>query len=138
MTQAALDFAAAIVREHVPASEPIRALQIGNFVGVSLSYVSATLRALHPDSVVVSMDPNITHRAIADPQSHVLALLGHFDLLRNNAVVTGYSLEQSSAPAPMPAASAARRWPAAATSPSALRTQERPHRIRRTRCHRTR
>jgi len=95
MPQAALDFAAAIVREHVPAGEPTRALQIGNFVGVSLSYVSATLRALHPDSVVVSIDPNITHRAIADPQSHVLALLGHFDLLRNNAVITGYSLEQN-------------------------------------------
>lgn len=95
MPQDALDFAAGLLREHLPSGRPIRALQVGNFVGVSLAFVSATLRDLHPGSVVVSVDPNITHRRIENPLGHVLALLGHFDLLTHNAVITGYSLEQN-------------------------------------------
>lgn len=95
MPQDALDFAAGILREHLPSGRPIRALQVGNFVGVSLAHVSATLRDLDPASVVMSVDPNITHRGIENPLAHLLALLGHFDLLANNVIVTGYSLEQN-------------------------------------------
>lgn len=95
MPESSLDYAAGLMREHLPRDRPVIGLHVGTFVGVSLAYTSATLRELHPQSVVVSVDPNIEHRGIANPMSHVLALLGEFDLLASNLVITGYSLEQS-------------------------------------------
>jgi methyltransferase family protein len=86
---------AAVVSNHLPSSRPVRALHVGNFVGVSLCYLSWLFRERHPESLVVSIDPNITHRGIEDPQAHVLALLHHFDLLRNNLIIPGYTLEQT-------------------------------------------
>jgi predicted O-methyltransferase YrrM len=41
----------------------------------------------------VSIDPNLTHLEVEDPQAHVLALLAEFGLHRNNLVICGYSLE---------------------------------------------
>jgi hypothetical protein len=90
-----LAYLAAVVSDRLPSKRPVRALHIGNFVGVSLCYVSLLLRDRHPDSVVVSIDPNATHRGIENPQRHVLALLHHFDLLSNNVIVPGYTLEQT-------------------------------------------
>ena len=95
MSPADLEAAAVVLREHLPAGRPVRGLQIGNFVGVSLAFFSHLMRERHPDSVMVSVDPDISHRRIERPQRHVLALLGHFDLLRSNTVITGYSLEQN-------------------------------------------
>ncbi len=74
---------------------PVQALHVGNFVGVSLAAFSSAALEAHPGSLVVSIDPNVPHHGIDDPQSHVLALLAHFGLERANLVVTGYSLERT-------------------------------------------
>jgi hypothetical protein len=87
-----LDYMAETVRDRLPRDRPVRALHVGNFVGVSLCYVSWLVAEHHPDSVVVSIDPNLTHRGVDNPQSHVFALLDNFGLLDRNAIITGYSL----------------------------------------------
>ena len=78
----------------LPAHEPVRGLHIGNFVGVSLAYFSHAARAIHPDSRMVSIDPNIPHRGIESPQTFVISLLEHLGLAGANLVLTGYSLEK--------------------------------------------
>ena len=77
------------------ASKPLRALHVGNFVGVSLAYLTATLVGRHPESLVVSVDPNLTHRGIRNPQSHVLALLSACGLQTHSLVLAGYSGKKS-------------------------------------------
>lgn len=72
-----------------------RGLHVGNFVGVSLASVTGALAALNSSSVVVSIDPNLTHRGIEHPQDHVLALLSRFRLQRNSLVISGYSKTKS-------------------------------------------
>lgn len=94
MPEASLEYLATTTKDHLPPRQPVRVLHMGNFVGVSLCYVSSFVKDHHPESLVVSIDPNIAHRGVDNPQSHLLALLGHFDLLRHNLVITGYTLER--------------------------------------------
>jgi hypothetical protein len=89
----ALSYIASTVFERLPSQRPVRALHIGNFVGVSLCFISLLVRERHAESVVVSIDPNITHRSVQNPQAHVLALLHRFDLLGNSLIIPGYTLE---------------------------------------------
>jgi hypothetical protein len=89
----ALAYIAERVPEYLPVDRPIRALHIGNFVGVSLCFVSLLIRDKHPQSVVVSIDPNITHRRVENPQAHALALLHHYNLLEHSVIIPGYTLE---------------------------------------------
>jgi len=77
------------------ASGPLTALHIGNFVGVSLAFLAAALRQRHPDSLVVSMDPNLAHRGVSHPQAHVAALLAACGLQRNTMIIAGYSGRKS-------------------------------------------
>jgi hypothetical protein len=93
--QGSLDFAANLIRGRLAPDRPLLVLHVGNFVGVSLAHLTALARELHRDSVVVSIDPNIRHHRVADPQSHVIALLGEFGLLGNSLIVPGYTLEQN-------------------------------------------
>jgi len=93
--QASLDYAGSFVTSELPRDQPLLALHIGNFVGVSLAYLSALLNDLHPESRVASIDPNVVHRGVADPAGHVFALLDHLGLLASNLVITGYTLEQN-------------------------------------------
>jgi hypothetical protein len=95
MPEASLEFTGNLLREHLPSDRPLVALHVGNFVGFSLSYFTWLLREQHPDSVVVSIDPNIRHRGVENPQGHVMAVLGRFGLLANSVVVPGYTLEQN-------------------------------------------
>lgn len=95
MPEGSLKYFGDVVGPRLPAGRPVRALHVGNFVGVSLCVVTWLVRDRHPDSVVVSVDPNMTHRGIEDPQSHVMALLHHFGLLASNVIVPGYTLEQT-------------------------------------------
>lgn len=81
--------------DRLDASRPIIALHIGNFLGISLAYLVHTLRGLHPDSRVVSIDPNLTHRGIPRTMETVLALLNYFGLEDRVAILTGYSLEKN-------------------------------------------
>jgi len=90
-----LDYVAEIIFDHLPSDRPVRALHVGNFVGVSLCYFSGLVRDRHPESVMVSIDPNIPHREIGNPQAHVLALLHRFGLLGHNLIIPGYTLEEN-------------------------------------------
>ncbi len=94
MPEDSLDYVARLVSDRLPSDRPVRALHVGNFVGVSLCYFSWLVRERHPASVVVSVDPNLTHRGVEDPQAHVFALLHHCGLLGNNLIIPGYTLEQ--------------------------------------------
>ena len=82
------------IARHAP-DGPLRALQVGNFVGVSLAALTDVLVRRDPGSVVVSIDPGLPHLGVRDPQREALALLGEFGLQRNNVVVPGYSLGRS-------------------------------------------
>ena len=81
--------------DRLDTSRPIIALHVGNFLGVSLAYLVHTLRRLHPDSRVVSIDPNLTHRGIPQTMETVLILLNYFGLEDRVAILTGYSLEKN-------------------------------------------
>lgn len=83
------------VSDRLPSGRPVCALHVGNFVGVSLSYLTWLVTQRHPESLVVSIDPNIPHRQVDDPQSHLFALLEHLGMLSHNLVITGYTLERS-------------------------------------------
>lgn len=76
-------------------TRPLIALHIGNFVGVSLAFLAAAVKERHPDSLVVSIDPNLTHRGISNPQAHVSALLAACGLQRNTMIIAGYSGQKS-------------------------------------------
>lgn len=76
-------------------SKPVTALHIGNFVGVSLAFVTGVLKACHPNSLVVSVDPNLPHRGITNPQEHVGALLTACGLHYNVMILAGYSGRKS-------------------------------------------
>lgn len=76
-------------------SYPLRALHIGNFVGVSLVFIASVLTTRHPESLVVSIDPNLTHRGIANPQGHVSALVSACGLQSNVLIIAGYSGRKS-------------------------------------------
>lgn len=95
MPEASLDYVAEVVTDRLPDHRPIRALHVGNFVGVSLSYLTCLVVDRHADSVMVSVEPNIAHRWIGDAQGHVFALLHHFGLLSNSLVIPGYTLQRT-------------------------------------------
>ncbi len=96
MPEASLRFCADLVRRELGGlGRPVRGLHVGNFVGVSLACFTDALREVHPDSVMVSIDPNLTHRGVRDPQQHVLALLDHFGLAASSLVVPAFSLERN-------------------------------------------
>lgn len=93
--QESLDYVHTFLRSELAGAGPVLALHIGNFVGVSLAWLSDALRYLNPGSRVVSIDPDITHRAVERPAAHVFALLAHFGLAEHNVVIIGYTLEQT-------------------------------------------
>jgi hypothetical protein len=85
------------VREHLRTEPPHRALHVGNFVGISLAALTASLLdvARGSDPVVLSIDPNIPHINITDPQTATMMVLTHFGYQPYNVVICGYSLEKS-------------------------------------------
>lgn len=93
--EASLAFLRTNVLQLLPASEPLLALHIGNFVGVSLAYVAATLKELHPESLTIAIDPNLPHRGVANPQEHVAVLLSACELQRSTLLIAGYSGKKS-------------------------------------------
>jgi predicted O-methyltransferase YrrM len=95
MPAESLEFIRERAISQLDASRPLRALHIGNFVGVSLAFLAAALVRRHPESLVVSIDPNLIHRGITNPQAHVSALLSACGLQRNNLIVAGYSGRKS-------------------------------------------
>lgn len=77
---------------YLKGKEKLVALHVGNFVGVSLAYLSNSLIKLSSESIIISIDPNISHRGIINPQSYLFQILDYFGLNKNNIILTGYSL----------------------------------------------
>jgi predicted O-methyltransferase YrrM len=94
MPAQSLDYLAAKILDRLPSDRPLHALQIGNFVGVSLAYLTWLVGERHPESLVVSIDPNLPYLEVEDPQSHALALLAHFKMLDRSLIINGYTLER--------------------------------------------
>ncbi len=73
----------------------LNGIHIGNFVGVSLSYVVNSCRILNKQSLIVAIDPNIPHRGIERPSELCNSVLLRYGLQKNVLFVQGYSLEKS-------------------------------------------
>jgi predicted O-methyltransferase YrrM len=73
----------------------VKVLHIGNFLGISLIYISNALLKLNPNSTIISIDPDIPHRGVKSPNRYVQYLLNRFGLQKNNIVFTGYTLEKN-------------------------------------------
>jgi hypothetical protein len=89
--EASLAFCSKHLDSLMPNDRPIFGLHVGNFLGVSLAYFVDYASRKHQNSVVVSIDPNLTHRGIESPQNHVVAILNHFALQQNAMICVGYS-----------------------------------------------
>ena len=76
-------------------NRPLRGLHIGNFVGLSLAYLTHAIRVRHKRSVMVSVDPNIPHRGIDVPQDLVTGLMTRYGLEANWLPISGYSLQRT-------------------------------------------
>jgi predicted O-methyltransferase YrrM len=86
-----LAFLASILKEKHDGQEIIRGLHVGNFLGVSLAYLTDAATHIHSSSVIVAVDPNLEHRGITHPQDHVCALLNHLGLSENVLLCCGFS-----------------------------------------------
>jgi hypothetical protein len=96
MPESSLKFCINRLRERFGVlKHPPIGLHVGNFVGVSLSYLAHAAQQYDRDSLIVAVDPNIQHRTIRNPASHVLSLLKRFDLQGNVILCTGFSLEKN-------------------------------------------
>ncbi|GAB4411444.1 MAG: hypothetical protein Fur0044_05420 [Anaerolineae bacterium] len=90
--EASLDFCVPFICD-LYQGRPLLGIHVGNFVGLSLAFFANLIRTLHPESRLVSIDPNIRHRGVANPLNTVVGLLNHFGLQDNCLILTGYSLE---------------------------------------------
>ena len=97
MPGASLSFCSEALDNLFPTTDdrPLMGVHVGNFLGISLGHFVDYVRQRNKNSVVVSIDPNLTHRGISDPQKHVIALLTHFGLQKNAIIIVGYSLNKS-------------------------------------------
>jgi hypothetical protein len=97
MPESSLDFCSMSLDDLIPKTKdgPLIGLHVGNFLGVSLGHFANYARRRSEKSVVMSIDPNLTHRGIERPQEHVIALLNHFGLQKNAIVSVGYSTHKS-------------------------------------------
>jgi hypothetical protein len=94
MPRESLDFVGELLAEHLPEG-PLLGLHVGNFLGVSLAHLTATMRAKTDDVLVISVDPGMPHRGIETPDRVTLSLLDRFGLTANNLLVTGFSLTRN-------------------------------------------
>jgi len=95
MPEESLAVVADAIEAQLDHGRPLVGLQVGNFVGVSLAFLSDRLRRHDERSVMVSVDPGLPHRGVDRPQDHVLRLLRRYGLQRSNLVVTAFSLSQN-------------------------------------------
>ncbi len=97
MPESTLAFCSKTLDDLIPATrdKPLVGLHVGNFLGVSLSHFVNYVRQRNEKSVVVSIDPDLTHRGIEHPQKHVIAILNHFGLQGNAMICVGYSTSKS-------------------------------------------
>lgn len=79
----------------LPQGVPVRGLHLGNFVGVSLAFLTGLLARVNGESLIVAVDPNLPHRGVMNPQAHVAALLCACGLQKQVLMVAGYSSAKS-------------------------------------------
>jgi SAM-dependent methyltransferase len=94
ISENSLKYSTDILEHHIK-SRPANGLHVGNFVGISLCHYTNFLYQLDKRSVMVSIDPNLSHRGIKRPMEKVISCLTRFGLNGNSIVLTGYSLEKS-------------------------------------------
>lgn len=82
---------AAALDRFAPASP--RLLHVGNFVGISLSYLLDWGR--DNGATVFSVDPDIPHRGVEHTQLVVNDLLANFGLTERHLLICGFSLEKN-------------------------------------------
>ena len=82
---------AAALDRYAPPSP--RLLHVGNFIGISLSYLLAWARG--GGGTVFSVDPDIPHRGVDHPQLAVNGLLANFGLTERHILICGFSLEKN-------------------------------------------
>jgi len=93
--ESSLDYLFDILKEKLDNLTSINALHIGNFVGISLLYLSDALLKINSNSIILSIDPNIPHRGVTIPQKYVVYLLDIFGFQKSNIILTGYTLEKN-------------------------------------------
>jgi len=95
MPEESLHRIGALLRRSCDPNRPLTILHVGNFLGVSLSWFADFARGWGPESRVVAIDPNVTHRSIKRPQEHVVDLLTAFGLTQHVLLITGYTLRKN-------------------------------------------
>lgn len=71
-------------------------LHIGNFLGVSLACLTYSIKNISNDNcLVISIDPNISHRNIDNPSKYCNEILFRNKLTKISLVLNGYSGEKS-------------------------------------------
>ena len=73
---------------------PLIGVHVGNFVGVSLAYIATKLKN-NEQNVIISIDPNLTHRGISNTEEVVTKLLQALDVQDVVVRIIGYSLDKS-------------------------------------------
>ncbi len=76
-------------------NRPVLGLHVGNFVGVSLCHYADFAKRLDENSIVLSIDPNLPHRGVRNPQEKVISCLNYFGLQGNAMLLTGFTLEKN-------------------------------------------
>lgn len=91
MPATSLRFIHDAIRNAAIHERPFHGLHIGNYVGVSLAYLSAAIREKHAESRMFAIDPNLPHRGTSNPQSHVAELLQACGITKSVVLLAGFS-----------------------------------------------
>lgn len=70
-------------------------LHIGNFVGLSLSYIADYLINRNSNNVLIGIDPNLEHRGIKNPSYYVKLLLSNYNLDGIVLLIDGFSFKKN-------------------------------------------
>jgi hypothetical protein len=93
--EASLDYCCNTLDELLPGDRPLLGLHIGNFLGISLAHLTEYARKRNDKSVIMSIDPNIQHQGVENPQNHVISILNYFGLQKNAIISVGYSTNKT-------------------------------------------
>jgi hypothetical protein len=67
MPEASLELIASSLRSEFGEKEII-GVHVGNFVGISLAHIADAVKSMNSNSLILGIDPNLTHRGIENPQ----------------------------------------------------------------------
>ncbi|MFN3231046.1 MAG: class I SAM-dependent methyltransferase [Alphaproteobacteria bacterium] len=93
--ESGLKFALSTLEKNLDIGRPVTALHVGNFLGISLCALAGFLRDANPDSMVVAIDPNITHVGINAPHRYVSKLAEDYGLLSTILPIASFSWERN-------------------------------------------